>query len=249
MKRIALLISNPGETGDEDYANGVYRDIQNYTAFLQEPIGGYWEENAIYHLDRPTKSKLAKYLSAISEYDYSLIIFTGHGGYDIEKDTTILQLQQGHDIDSNMLHGITKRETLIIDACRVFPTEKSLSESFSRIARANPPMDPTRCLELYNQRIGRCLPATVTMFSCSIGETVDDDDNIGGLYSHHLIRCARRWALDKAPDITDETGYILSVVAAHKLSAEKVVPESAGDQNPRIRKPRTEPYFPFAVVA
>ena len=41
MKRKALIISNPGETGVENYCEGVKVDIQNYVCFIESPLGEY----------------------------------------------------------------------------------------------------------------------------------------------------------------------------------------------------------------
>ena len=39
----ALLITNPGEQGDENYCKGVYVDAANYRRLMLSPQGGVWE--------------------------------------------------------------------------------------------------------------------------------------------------------------------------------------------------------------
>jgi hypothetical protein len=54
MKRKALIIANPGEPG-EDYCSGVEKDVHNYTAFLQSPIGGLWRDDEMTVLWQPRR--------------------------------------------------------------------------------------------------------------------------------------------------------------------------------------------------
>ena len=40
MTRKALIISNPGEIGAENYCEGVLKDVENFKNYLQSPKGG-----------------------------------------------------------------------------------------------------------------------------------------------------------------------------------------------------------------
>ena len=43
MTRKALIISNPGELGAENYCEGVKKDVANYKNFLMSAAGGGWD--------------------------------------------------------------------------------------------------------------------------------------------------------------------------------------------------------------
>lgn len=59
MKRQALLIANPGESGASNYCEGVNRDCDSYPLFLKAPFGGAWYGNEIEILRRPSAAEVA----------------------------------------------------------------------------------------------------------------------------------------------------------------------------------------------
>lgn len=83
MERYALIIANPGETGAENYCEGVNKDVVSYKSFLSSPIGGYWQSGEITTLIRPTALAVQAEMIKAKLADYALIIFAGHGLYSI----------------------------------------------------------------------------------------------------------------------------------------------------------------------
>jgi hypothetical protein len=86
------------------------------------------------------------------------------------------------------------------------------------------------------------------LYGCSVDETAGDDAPTGGYYSSRLVAGAEEWVTNQRNLDTDHKYAILSVVEAHLLATPKVQEVSGNRQNPEIEKPRSSPYFPFAIV-
>ena len=252
----ALLITNPGEQGDENYCKGVYVDAANYRRLMLSSQGGAWEAGEIQALDRPTVKDLNLWVADFSGYDYSLIMFSGHGWFSsIDKDR-ILTLKKGEEIASNDLLKGTKKRALILDCCQKVHVEsllekraRALSASM-QFAGAMRERTPNReaCKRIFLDAISKAEPGFVRMCSCQPGEVSTDDDSAGGYYNSNLIGSADEWAASQAQNPWGGDASI-SVVAAHESATAATRTKSAGKQNPTIEKARTGPYFPFAVFA
>ena len=249
VSRRVLIIANPGAVGDENYCEGVNKDVSTYKAFLQSKVGGAWKPEEITVLKCPALAEFRSGLHSLQSADYSLIVFTGHGEYSPLEDTTILELRPGIDVNSKeLLDGATKR-TIVLDCCRGVHVSLALDETMMKaLAKADSVEDKTESREYYDKAISECPESVVTLFGCSIRELAGDDDQRGGVYSYNLIGCAETWARENDVD-TSESYSILSVVSAHELAKSKVIQRRGTKQNPTIEKPRSGPYFPFGVVA
>lgn len=249
MDRRALIVFNPGEEGEENYCTGVTRDVASYRSFLLSPTGGLWRESEIRGMNRPSCSELRTRVEALSNYDYALVIFSGHGWHSEDSDSTILCLRRGQEIDSTELRIFGTRQTLILDCCRV--PERGLREDrvlLDMLAKAAPTLHPEDCRRYYDRELEKCADELIILYACGIGQTAADDAQMGGLYSHNLLRASSAWA--RSVDIDTSHEYItLSVVSAHEQAARAVERLRAGRQNPQIEKPRSSPYFPFCIVA
>jgi len=260
--RVALLISNAGEPGDEHYCKGVAVDIANYRRLLKSAHGGAWAESEIHSLDKPTKVDLQKAIMAVSKYDYSFVAFAGHGYYSKIDRTTVLKLQKGVEVSSLVLcEGATKR-TLVLDCCREIKNKSallmsksaSLSESRAEAAYRRVP-NPALCRAHFDTNITSASNGIVALHSCSPGETAGDDENTGGYYTFTLIGAADLWAKTTSEDRLSPLRSEMSVVKAHDVAAPATAKDSrerdaSKIQNPTIEKPRTDNnYFPFAVFA
>jgi hypothetical protein len=250
MTRAALLISNPGEPGAENYCKGVYVDVENYRRLLRSPEGGAWEEKEITILDRPTVATVRLHLALLSFTDYVFLMFTGHGWYSAPDRDRILQLRAGQDIASLELKKSARRRTIILDCCQEVHAE-SLKESRSvefsaksaaQIRQAN----RATCRRLFDQALLSAPMGILEMNSCSITELSTDDDDRGAHYNGSLIECVDDWSLSQAKNFYGGNS-VLSCPVAHECAAQKTRDLSGGLQNPTIEKPRTAPYFPIAV--
>lgn len=244
MSRKALIITNPGEAGAENYCAGVNRDRETYRAFLASPLGGWWYDSELQVLDRSSVAEVTSAVRTLASVDYALVIFSGHGAYSKAREETVLELRDGQELDLSDLIVDGKRQTLIIDCCRL-PIEEELRESLSlKAQRAFVELHGPNCRAAYDQAIARCGAAVVTLYACAPGECAYDTPQ-GGVYSQNLLRAAAAWA----DELTRRTqGGSFSIAAAHEGAAARVAQRRGQPQTPGIEKPRSGPYFPFAVV-
>jgi hypothetical protein len=244
---MALIISNPGEVGDEHYCAGVNKDVTHYQEFLKADYGGFWYDGEIDRLPRPTASEVRLALTKLRYVDYSLVIFSGHGYYSSLYRSTILELKKGEQIDSAELRNASSKQTIILDCCRkVYPPVR-IEEHLLKAYAAKPRRDAERCRRLYDEQIVRCGSSMVIAYSCATGEGAGDDSQTGGIYSFNLLYGCRRWAEDSTVGFPVEA-QTLSIVAAHNLTA-SVVTRLRAQQHPEIERDRSGAYFPFCVVA
>jgi len=238
MTRNALIIGNPGENGAENYCTGVLKDVENFEKYLQSPRGGGWYADEISTLMKPDRTILSKTLQSLSGYDYTFIAFCGHG-YALREET-MLELSKNNEINANELKmGATKR-TIILDSCREeqYRLDSMLEHrSFAKSYVADDTIANSR--RDFDNAVSRCANGIVLINSCAYNETATDLDKYGGLYCYNYIKYAAEYSLP-----SDE---YLTVVRVHNAASEIVRNNSAGNQNPTIEKPRTAPYFPFAV--
>ena len=159
MKRRAIIIANPGLEGTESYLGGVLKDISNYQSFLCSELGGCWLEGEIVKLIRPSVNRVRNTIQGLSNVDYALIIFSGHGCHDTQRDSTVVDLGD-EDIDSIELRSGASKQTLILDCCRKKSPTTLMEARDMKFAKAaprrklstQPPMPPCRHLS------ARCAP-------------------------------------------------------------------------------------------
>jgi hypothetical protein len=247
--RKAILISYPGELGQDNYCKGVNKDMQEYLALLKSPFGGLWYADEIAFLYRPSLSDMKEAIQTLPDYDYSLVVFSGLGRYSAESQSTVLQLNNSEIIDSNELRNGSEKQTIILDCCRKVEEILLADETiFAEAARSRPVLNESECRRYYDKQIEESSPGLIVLHACGAGETSGDDSEKGGYYSHSLIRSVEEWVGHNNVDVS-KSYDILSVPSAHERAYPKIQESSGGRQNPRIEKPRTQRHFPFAVVA
>lgn len=178
MKRHALLIANAD-------AAGAQNDINNWKKFLRSGVGGAWHENEIQVLTNPSKTylELTLYLTKDANYDFVIVVYAGHGGWE---RTTILEINpKGETIKETYLKGLAPREILSLDCCRATSTVtdilneaqlKMFSETIRSSIRAR-----------YDTRTMQAVAQQVTLYACSVGESAYCT-NEGGYYTKNLLR-------------------------------------------------------------
>lgn len=253
ITRRALLISNPGEKGEENYCEGVYTDIANYKRLLLSPVGGWWSESEIEHLDKPTVSEVKNKITALSTHDYVFIVFSGHGWYSSVDRDRVLQLRKNEHLASLDLHNGAKKRTVILDCCQKVYAEPIMeqrklaanAEIFKSFARKSP--DGPSCRRLFLRTIEEIPNCIVRTVSCAQNEVASDSKERGGLYNGSLIECVDDWTKEQSRGNTSQ-GAAYSIVSAHQCASSETIRRSGGTQNPEIDpKPRSSPYFPIAV--
>lgn len=247
MRRKTLIVSNPGEQGADNYCEGVNQDVKNYVSFLTEPFGGYWDNSEIRLLPRPSRNELTKAIAELGTYDYSIVVFTGHGYYNAHLQSTMLELRKQEEIDSAELRKGALKRTIILDCCRKVEKIPTLEEALlkAEVRKSLRLLDSSLCRHYYNTYIEQCPQALITTYACAIGELAGDDSQNGGFYSSSLLRVGTVWAQNQMGN----QHAFLSIPSGHEDAAVVVKRWSEGKQNPRIEKPRSGEYFPLAVVA
>jgi hypothetical protein len=246
MKRKALIITNPGERGEENYCEGVNKDIELYRSFLQSPEGGLWQDSEIRTLERPNLSTVEAEVGRLQLADYSFVAYSGHAYHSGR--STILALKRGVELDSAKLKVGASKHTLVLDCCRVVERPTLLLEKMLKALQARPILHSNDCRLYYDNRIEECPNGLVVLYGCSIDQTAGDDASTGGYYSASLIESAEEWVASESHLDTQRQFSIRSVVQAHADAVSKVATLSGNRQTPAIEKPRSEPYYPFSIV-
>lgn len=243
MTRKMLIISNPGEPEAENYCEGVNKDVENYKHFFTSALGGGWHRSEIIHLHRPSPDQVNNALQAIKESDYSMVIFCGHG-YSYHGET-IVELKKDYDYKASSFRNSIGKRTVILDCCRVIAKEITTGiYEFAHRYLEQRDMNILEARQYYDEQLLKCPNGLVVMNACDLNETAGDDEKQGGYYSHSLMECATKWFEGK----TELKKECMSVVSVHNVAAERVRLLSGGKQNPKIEKPRSLPYYPFAVI-
>jgi hypothetical protein len=232
--RKALIFGYPGEYNTENYCEGVFHDIENYKKYLLSNHGGAWIESDEVHTEISiSRERLSAYINYFDrKADYSLIVFAGHGEYNLGKKQTCLQLNREESILVSDLYNGNKRQLLIIDCCRKI--SKILIES--RIQDSAIYKSFSNNSDAYREKFDQMLKASVEdkieVYSCDIDEYSRDISNKGGLFSYNL--------LDEAKGNED-----LTIYKTFEKAKPHVIETSRNMQNPVIQRPRTGNSFPF----
>jgi hypothetical protein len=255
VTRRALLISNPGEDGAENYCRGVFVDIGNYRRLLCAPHGGAWRHDEIAYLHRPSKTELRQAVSGLAPYTYSFVAFCGHGWYSSKELCNVLTLRKGEEMASHELLAGASRRTAVLDCCRkiyhetISESEKKAMAMTRAAAAILRQADPYKCRNLFSALAAGASSGVVEISSCGIGETAGDDDTQGGRYTSSLVAVADAWAEEEAKKPSWTSDSWLSIVGAHNPATDMTRRRSGGTQNPTIARPRSGDYFPFTVFA
>lgn len=243
MTRKMLIIANPGETGAENYCEGVNQDVVQYKNFFISNSGGAWEPKEIRTLIRPFSFQVDSALKELKTADYSMVVYCGHG-YSRKSGATMVELRTNCDYDSSKFNQGAHKHTVILDCCRATyePIYESAQERYDLRDSIEHSMARNQARARFDNAIQSCPSGLVVLYACSIGETAGDDEVKGGVYSHALRSAAIRWSR-----VTANSGTA-SVVQIHNTAAQTVCQETGGHQNPQIIKPRSSPYFPFCVA-
>ncbi len=254
VTRRALLISNPGEAGAENYCKGVYADMRNYDRFLNAAHGGWWFAQEIVARERPSRDEVRRLVKEMSSADYLFIGFAGHGWFSSKDNATVLTLRKGEELSSlELLIGGAKR-TIILDCCREIHNESALEKVAElrslNLSRAEVKRKPVGqlCRSLFDQEIVKAGNEAVILHSSTPPEKSGDDERVGGHYTSSVIGCADEWAGEVA-ETSWRNNVAMSVVVAHDVASPETTRRRAGKQKPYIEKPKSGPYFPFAVFA
>ena len=250
LTRKTLIISNPGEQGAENYCQGVYVDVENYKQYLCSALGGAWNTWEIEHLDRPATWDVTAKINSMALTDYTMVIFCGHGYTHASTGNTILELKAGHEINAIDLRASSRKRTILLDCCRKVYAERLVRKSLFESAMnfAEPRLNRNLCRRVFDDTVSRCSSGVVVGYACSSGEVAGEGATTGGYYSSSMLDSASKWLNSNQPGMWQPAEQ-RSIVRIHNDAIDNVKALSGGTQTPVIDKPRSDPYFPFAVIA
>lgn len=248
MKRMALIIGNPGESGASNFCRGVDKDLENYRSFLTSPVGGSWYTNEVTILRRPSAPEARAAIQLLKTVDYSFAVFCGHGHTDAVTRSLRMELKTGHELSENEMRQGALRHTVVFDCCRAIATSVLTEERMMKALAARAHQNASQSRSAFDAALQKSQTGLVALFACSIGETAGDDERAGGYYSSSLFVAAQNWSESGNFDLGKHS-YYLSVADNHTRAETLVHAKSGNRQHPMIEKPRSEPYFPFAIAA
>ena len=188
IKRRALIIASP-LTGTEDYLPGVQQDVQNMMKFLLSAAGGAWRSNEISIWEEPPLKLLQNIPKYFRDAEISLIVFSGHGYMNGGKN--YICINKKHSISLDRLATKSKREVMIIDACR---TERMI-DHFDGIGAIDFEFDSKNRLysrRLMDKLISKSSKGRNLVLSASPDEEAIDTDS-GGAFTVSLMQSILHW--------------------------------------------------------
>ena len=234
----ALLIGYPVEKGEKNYCeNGVDADIKNYKRYLMSLSGGAWERDEIITVKNITSTELRKYIFFLGKFDYSIVIFSGHGRYDINESTTKIEINKNENIAVEDLFTECERQLFIFDCCRSNPLLFQENQENYYFASNEADYSYLRNVykEKYDSNLRKSGKGIIQIFSCSVGETSQDWDRRGGMFSYNYIQSSK--------GDTD-----MSVKDVFEIAEQRVIKVSGNKQHPQIYRPRSGETFPFYIA-
>jgi hypothetical protein len=180
MKRMAILIGNTNGLA------GVQSDLAKFSAFLQSPTGGEWYRSEIDMYQNPSKTQLQASIARHqrANYDYVVVLFSGHGGY---RRQTVLEINgAGELLDESALFGIASRQLSIFDCCRVV-IEETVAKSMDSSASFREARSDVRAR--FDSRILAAIPQQARLYACDVGE-YSYDTRKGAVYLGSLLEAA-----------------------------------------------------------
>lgn len=224
MRRIALLI------GNSSGLVGVIKDLHDWHHFLTSSIGGAWNQDEIILFRNPSKVDLLNHIKVVRDkFDFAIIVYTGHGGYDRE---TILEINgKGETINETDLLGIAPKQISVFDCCRV-GNDTPLNESLRSFSMGGILHNKEYVRAVYEKRIKQAINQQIRLYACSIGETAEDTKD-GALYIQNLLFSTKRLSSLKKKDEMFNT-----VEDVHNNASLLTHLESKGKQNPSAVLPK-----------
>ncbi|QEH36550.1 Caspase domain protein [Aquisphaera giovannonii] len=198
MSRLAILIHS--ENADENSPlPGPRRDIENFTSFLLSPMGGAWDPREFATEPHPTIDRMLELIDRANTVDYTLIVFSGHGGYYGRKMSILLSYGDSMLVD-DIYRRIKTKATIVIDACRSTIREDvdlRTPQMAQVLTEGTDQSENYRAL--FDDSIARSTQRTTVVYGCARGEDAVDTPT-GGLFISNLLNAASEWASSRRGD-------------------------------------------------
>lgn len=239
MNRRALIIYMADSPSGK--LEGPSQDNENLREFLTSRLGGDWYSNEIISLKNPTIKKVQDTILTFSGYDYSFIVFTGHGELEEYEKNQYLELMDG-EISVKELITDCPRQTMIIDACRgYFPKRQRLLEKSMNFSMGMESFErniSTR--QLFDDNLAKAEKGLTVLYAANENQSALDT-NLGAAYISSLIGSAQEW------ERTSKNETVFSLKSVHGKSVEYMRKHFVTTQVPVMNHEKRLRYYPFAV--
>ena len=179
MNRQLVLISNPGNSSDNNYVKTTEEAIDRWENFFRSPLGGYWRDCEIIRfgekqqIDVDAFRRLLIPLNTV-QCDYSVIVFCGHGACTTDcKNAIQLPIPSRENnnliaVDDLIIPGIPSvKRTVILDACRSLIPYTSTQLFEQRMYSSVYTIDGIECSKYYNSLVMESSPHVEVLYSTS----------------------------------------------------------------------------------
>lgn len=238
MIRKALIIyCDNTESGE---LKGPTADNENIREHLTSRLGGEWYSNEILSLNNPTKNQVKQAITRhLNGADYTFVVFSGHGYISTYDNKQYVELDDG-DIRVRELFSDSRRQTLIVDACRGYytPSPKLFSKGISGIYDSFKGEPSTR--KLFSDHVINCEAGISVLYAASENESAVDSDN-GGAYLFSIFRVCKLW------EKNDNKSTKFTIREAHQYGTKYMLENFDTIQNPTTNQEKRQRYFPLAV--
>lgn len=238
MERRALIIYC--DATDSGYLSSPLHDNQNFQEFLMSSLGGQWYKHEIQSLHNPKISEVrASVRDFCSGADYTLVLYTGHGGTDRNSGLQLLELSDG-DISILDLRTDAPKQLMIFDTCREYleVRHEGVIKLARLLDRKGARENQTRAL--YDHFLRKAGDGISILYSSSLNQASPDGD-YGGYYLLSLIEVAKAWAKDINID------QCFNIRIAHLSAVKYMQANYPTIQKPQMVSEKRHVYFPFAV--
>lgn len=239
MIRRAIIIYCDDTASGELY--GPPQDNINFRNFLQSNLGGKWSSNEILSLQNPTSKQVIKEKNLFfNNADYTFLIFSGHGFLNVDDRNRQYVELMNESISISNLFSNSRRQSLIIDACRGFysPTEemlKSINESYEYFTG-----DPFSTREIFDRAVLSADEGLTVLYATSKNQTALDTDN-GAAYLLSLLCIAELWGEQ------DKQFNMLNLKKTHNYASNYISSHFDTIQIPTMNNEKRLRHYPFAV--
>lgn len=194
-----LLISNPGLKTSSNYAPVTNNVIEHYKQFFMSIWGGYWSEElddiqVIDESNPMSKNDIKKIIKDFNSYDYSIIVFCGHGGVSNTLQPFI-ELPNGEvlkqsELICNNIEGL--RRIIIFDCCRA-PTNipDYLLEDLELEKYSTFDMEISK--KFYNKEFASSDPHVEVINSTELCTCAHTNTNLDTVFSKALFEAIEQW--------------------------------------------------------
>lgn len=189
MKRRALLIGSPGILGTKGYLENMTKnDLNKIKNYLMSNTGGKWYENEILLLDTNDINEVKRYINSVrnEHNDFVFCAFSGHGWYDGNKFSRVFEIG-GSDLYESEFRQLSEKQLSVFDSCAKVYELEVLTESIALNSISMERSDTKNYREIYNNEISKCDQQDITLYSSSINEFSNTDENLGGHFIHYLL--------------------------------------------------------------